>query len=92
MPLIERAARALAESECGKDAWRNLDLELREELKENVRAVIKAMRVPTLRMCMAGHELFEQEGAVRDCESMQDAWQAMIDAALRDPMISENGV
>jgi hypothetical protein len=89
MPLIERAAPALAESECGKDAWCNLDLQLREELKENVLAVVRAMRVPTLRMCMAGHDLIEQEGIFRDSEGMQDAWQAMIDAALNSPKTTE---
>lgn len=82
MPLIERAARALAESESGHDVWRGLDAELRDELKENVRAVLKAIRVPTLCMCIAGHEHLEQEGGLGDSEGVQDTWQAMIDAAL----------
>ncbi|MBO9723942.1 MAG: hypothetical protein J7530_06170 [Novosphingobium sp.] len=85
MPLIERAARALAESESGHDAWRQLDPELREELKENVRAVIRAMREPTLRMCMAGHELFGHACGPTDSEDAHGAGQAMIDAALSSP-------
>lgn len=85
MSLVERGARALAASTMGSD-WDTLDAPLREKLKDDVRAVVRALRDPDARMKEAGAEIISN---VRPSESeeahLNDAantWRFMIDAAL----------
>lgn len=83
MPLIERAAQALAKSQHGQDDFHRLAPDAQEQLRENVRAVIRALRVPTPGMCEAGHKLLEQDrGHSVGNSDAHDAWQIMVDAAV----------
>jgi hypothetical protein len=94
--MIERATRALAKSQCGVDDLDGLDEEMQAKLREDVRAVIAAMREPSAAILQAmrdtvpvdGHEwdYLETErlsnGMVLDAPG--DHWRAMIDAALTE--------
>ncbi|WP_313439039.1 hypothetical protein [Novosphingobium sp.] len=83
MPLIERAARALAKSEHGHDDWGGLGRDRQEEFRKTAIAVIQALRVPTPVMCEAGHKLLLQDrGLSVGSSDAHDAWQVMIDAAV----------
>lgn len=91
MPLIERAARALAKAEHGTDDWNALTPEAREELKETAREVVKALRVPTPGMCLAGEHLLKKErGLSVSISDVHDAWQNMVDEAVGLPSLSNS--
>ncbi|TCM22101.1 hypothetical protein EDF56_101782 [Novosphingobium sp. PhB165] len=84
MPLIDRAARALAKAEHGSDEWNGLTPEDQEVLRQNALAVISAIRVPSPAMTAAGEKLIGQERRhAIDHGDMHDAWQVMIDVLLQ---------
>jgi hypothetical protein len=59
----------------------------RKDAYTMVRAVIAAMREPTEAMLMAAREYSgaATSNAEQDCEPYREAWQEMIDAALKEP-------
>ena len=84
MPLIERAARSLAKAEHGTDDWNTLTPQDREQLKETAREVVKALRVPTPGMCLAGEHLLKKDrGLTVSISDVHDTWQNMVDEAVR---------
>ncbi|WP_324695841.1 hypothetical protein ACLIMP_12690 [Novosphingobium aerophilum] len=84
MPLIERAARALAKAEHGTDDWNGLTAKDREQFKATAREVVKALRVPTPGMCLAGEHLLKKDrGLTVNVADVHDAWQNMVDEAVR---------
>ncbi|MGO4166840.1 hypothetical protein EDF58_101748 [Novosphingobium sp. PhB57] len=92
MPLIERAAQALAKAQHDGDEFHRLTPDAQEQLRENVRTVIRALRVPTPVMCEAGHKLLEHErGHSVGNSDAHDAWQVMIDAAIGSMKPAGNG-
>ncbi|WP_165912247.1 hypothetical protein [Novosphingobium sp. PhB165] len=83
--MIERAARALAESESGHDDWDGLDKDLQEELKENARAVIQAIRLPSRAVSGEGEKCLGHEARHGiDWHDMEWAWTRMVDALLAE--------
>ncbi|AOR76585.1 hypothetical protein [Novosphingobium resinovorum] len=78
MSIIERAARELAKKQSGSDDWDALDAELQRELKDEVRAVLQAVREPSDAM---------KQVAVSFGQAVypEDFWVEMIDAALAEP-------
>lgn len=81
--IIEAGARALALAQSGVDEFDALDEGFRETLRENVRAVLRAIREPTDHMLISGRAPLPEhdEPLLEDAEN---CWQAMIDAALAE--------
>lgn len=85
--IIERAARALAQSASGHDDWDLLTSKQQEAIMDDARAVLQAIREPSAEMSVAGAtvmrninpEAWHQHG--RDAAS---AWRFMIAAALNE--------
>ena len=78
MTPITRAARALAKQQSGTDDYDALDPALQDALKDEVRAVLGAVREPSEGMADAGYVHYnEDEGPWR-------VFEAMIDAALTE--------
>ncbi len=82
MSLIEQAARALVKERSGDDAWNGLDIELQEQLRAEVRAVIKALREPTEDMSLAGEQTLQRWGHAADDDEAVATWSAMVDVLL----------
>lgn len=88
--IITRATRALAKSQCGVDDLDGLDEEMQAKLREDVRAVLEAIREPSEGMVEAGMDYDERElnlrlgraPTVEECQIGE--WSAMIDAALSE--------
>lgn len=80
--IIERAAKALAKAQSGVDVYDALDEGMQDTLRENVRAVVEAMREPSERMAKAGAA--DMPGNTTPPHVAETAWQAMIDAALAE--------
>lgn len=78
--MVERVARAIAEEINGgkfDDArWYNDDQ--RDVHRRRARAAIEAMREPTEAMLTAG-----DSAMIRKDDAAADAWQAMVDEALK---------
>lgn len=74
MPPLERAARAVV-------ALQPMD---RDEADDIVRAVLQAIREPSEHMKFEGAAMADQGPAFAPIETIEDAWAAMIDAALSE--------
>ena len=75
--MIERVARALAESESGKkDFYDSLDVLTRGAFQRDARAAIEAMREPTKEMERAGDDM------MRSAAFSHSVWLTMVDEAL----------
>ena len=72
MTMIERVARAIAQSRHGRTATDEEDL-------QDARAAILALREPSEEMISAGYN-----AACSDRLYIKGSWRAMIDAALND--------
>lgn len=87
---IDRAARALALSQCGEDCFDALEPEAQEALRENVRAVLLAIREPSEGMGDAGRDVTggypyaPHEIPKLGYLQVHMIWHAMIDAALSE--------
>jgi hypothetical protein len=90
--MVERVAKAIrrAEAKVSSARWRmkRTKREPYEAFKRRVeltcaRAVLKAMREPTAGMCEAGSALSRCPPITTS--QADEAWQAMIDAALGEP-------
>lgn len=80
---IERAARALVQSESGHDDWDCLGSELQDEVRSNVCAAFAAIRDATPSMLAAGEKfLCRQLGHAVAQEDLQKTWHIMVDALL----------
>lgn len=83
MGLIDRAAKALALAQSGDD-WDNLAPEVQARFKENVRAVLDALRDPDEVMAEAGAEIICNvgpfESAAAHANDAVNTWRFMIDA------------
>lgn len=84
---LDKCARALAHSQCGEDCFDALEPEAQEGLRENVRAVLQAIREPSEAMIAA----FVDKALHDDVLShggwpgyARDQWKAMVDAALAE--------
>jgi hypothetical protein len=88
MNLIERAARALAASQIGRDDWDSLDSAQRLLFLQGTRAVLKCLRDPDTHMAQAGAEIIrnvgeaESEFALRS--DAENTWRFMIDVLLEE--------
>lgn len=83
MPIIERAARALAKAQSGTDEWNGLDAELQAQLIAEARAAIEAIREPSEEMALAGEKLLGDDRCHSvDAGDLRDAWIVMVDALL----------
>lgn len=78
--MVERMARALYLWQYGKDDWDAAEPEEQEDAIEAARSAIEAMREPTGEMLAEGPEII---GTVTKSYKL---WQAMIDAALGQPV------
>jgi hypothetical protein len=80
MTMLERAARVLAAS--FGDDWDDLSEEIRESLRDDIRAVLQAIRTPSERVIEAGVIVMDPDYSTA---TMADAgWRAMIDSVLSD--------
>jgi hypothetical protein len=86
MSPIDRAARALALAQSGVDEFDALDEGMQETLRQNVRAVVRAIREPSEGMAQAGFDAEATANAhkTQPHHVVPAVWQAMIDAALAD--------
>lgn len=84
--IIERAARALAQSASGHDDWESLDPQHQEAIVRDVRAVFHAIREPTDAMALAGGEVIRNvapaETAVGHQGDAASTWRFMVAAAM----------
>jgi|TARA_R100000501_G_scaffold7881_3_gene16422 hypothetical protein len=78
---IERAARALAKAQSGTGNWESLDERLQQTLKNQVRAVLKAIRIPSYLQTRAGQYTAD---AITETRT-SSVWQTMIDTILAKP-------
>ena len=86
--IIERAARALAESASGHDDWDSLDIQHQETIKRDIRAIFHAIREPTDAMALAGAEVIRTVGAAEAGRGHQgdaaSTWRFMVAAAMEE--------
>jgi hypothetical protein len=86
MNLIDRAARALAASQQGQDAWDKLDVAGQERFRDGVRVALNALRDPDDRMAQAGAEIIRnvgrEESGAAHLNDAANTWRFMIDALL----------
>jgi hypothetical protein len=88
MTMLERAARVLASS--FGDDWDDLSEEIRESLRDDIRAVLQVIREPSEAMvergCFCDDLRSDRPGgsAEQDRHWMACSWRSMIDAALSD--------
>ncbi|WP_313536832.1 hypothetical protein [Sphingomonas sp.] len=87
MSLIDGAARALT-SATGGPPWEDLDAKAQDFARERVRAVLKALRDPDVRMAQAGAEIIRNVGPAESWEAhlndAQNVWGFMVDALLEE--------
>lgn len=80
--MVERVAAAMVDADFDVDSWRHVDENMKDRLRAMARAAIAAMREPTEAMVASG--LAENgRGAGTYEDYTLDAWQAMIDEALK---------
>jgi hypothetical protein len=79
MSPLAKAARALVLKESGTDSFDALEPELQEQVIESVKAVLEAVRSPSDAMLEAG-----VDGAGNSAFEVENAWQAIIDAAIAE--------
>lgn len=85
MTPLDTAARALALSQCGEACFQGLEPEAQEALRENVRAVLQAIREPSDGKLKAGFEDYPTIWtAAITAPDQIGVWQAMIDAILSE--------
>lgn len=81
--MVERAAQAVVAKQCerdgGMDVWSELAEYARDQIRQEVRVVIEAMREPTEAMVDHIRKNYEL-----DSIGIAEEWRAMIDAALKD--------
>ena len=83
--IIERAARALFESQPRIERWDDLDPNSKSIFLHKARKVIKAIREPSAAMIEAGLAECYADWRESVCrEFLPDIWKAMIDAALAE--------
>jgi hypothetical protein len=83
---IEHAARVLAEKQSGHDDWACLEDDLRAEIVAEVKAVLGALRTPSSDMISSGAIVLRNRGFALGHADIAEAWSAMIDAAISDPL------
>lgn len=87
MTLIDGAARALTASQGGL-LWEDLDANARDCARESVRAVLKGLRDPDVRMAQAGAEIIRNVGPAESWEAhlndAQNVWRFMVDTLLEE--------
>lgn len=85
MTPLRKMARALAKDQSGCDCFDDLEPEAQEALRENVRAVLGAIREPSEEMKGDGalriYRVSQSLGTIAQAEG---AWQAMLDTALSE--------
>lgn len=72
--MVERVARAM----CANDGFDPDENAMRDRYVSNAYAAIRAMRVPTTIMLIRGSDQIGKP------KTLPEAWQAMIDAALKE--------
>lgn len=83
MTSIETAARALAKQQSGADDYDALDPELQHTLRDEVRAVLRAVRQPSPVMIGAGQDRMDAVPAVVGAPATPESiWRRMLDTAL----------
>lgn len=84
--IIERAARALAQSASGHDDWDSLDPEHQQAIKRDIRAVLHSIREPTDGMALAGAEVIRNVAPAETAKGHQgdaaSTWRFMVAAAM----------
>jgi|TARA_R100000501_G_scaffold10060_1_gene19702 hypothetical protein len=80
MTQLERAARALAKVQKGTDDWESLDEQLQQTLKDQVRAVLEAIRIPSYIQTRAGQHTADLITETRT----SSVWQTMVDVILTE--------
>ncbi|MHB9878777.1 hypothetical protein ACSMXM_03810 [Pacificimonas sp. ICDLI1SI03] len=80
MTQIERAARALAKAQSSTSDWESLDKRLQQTLKNQVRAVLEAIRIPSYAQTRAGQDTAD---AITESRT-SSVWQTMIDSILAE--------
>lgn len=90
MTPLDRAARALCVAQSGCDDYDALDEAMQATLKENVTAVLRAVREPSERMSDAGayegewsDTVWDEKPEARRAYS-EGVWQVMIDTAIEE--------
>lgn len=83
--MIERVARAIyfRGDDQGDDAWNHCQPHWRELAREQARAAIRALRIPTEAMCQAGSDAHSVWGF--GAADAAIVFPAMLDAALAQP-------
>ena len=76
--MIERVAKAMWEDPPAFTLWERVSCEQQDEYRRMARAAISAMREPTGAMCLAANPFLGDWG------QSDWAWEAMIDAALKE--------
>lgn len=88
MTPLEHAARALAQTRYGYDAWEQEDADGRQRLLAEARAVIEAIREPSEAMTKAGRDSLEHDsdGSLLGGpeEAAHNTYSRMIDALLEE--------
>ncbi|MEE4455117.1 hypothetical protein [Novosphingobium resinovorum] len=87
-PIIERAARALAQSASGHDDWDALDSQHQEAIIRDVLAVLHAIREPSDAMSRAGAEVIRNLAVSDTAAGYQgdaaSTWRFMVAAAMNE--------
>jgi hypothetical protein len=83
--MVDRVARAICKNECAFRCGGAEDCQQYDDWIGEARAAIAAMREPTEKMHVAGHDVRSdpQNGMPTYC-GVDEIWTAMIDAALAD--------
>lgn len=83
---LTRAARALAKAQSGVEDFDLLDDEMQDTLRDNVRAVLEAIREPTDHMLSDGaFQIFKGERITEDdIHAAKRVWRAMTKTALSE--------
>lgn len=88
MSLIDRVSRAMVAQQGNGDTWDALDAVQHNQVRSNLRTILKALRDPDQRMTEAGAEIVRNVGPSESHEAyMSDAantWRYMIDALLEE--------
>jgi hypothetical protein len=88
MTLLDRAARALAASQMGRDDWDTLNSDQKVLFQQGTRAVLKCLRDPDIRMAQAGAEIIRNVGQAESefalLSDAENTWRFMIDALLEE--------
>jgi hypothetical protein len=86
MTMLDTAARALATARSGIDGYDALDEELKADLRQEVRDVLRSLRDPTNHVTSAGAEIIRTVRQGESDEAFQsdaaNTWRFMIDAVI----------